>query len=169
MKKAIILCTVLGLLSFGLQAQKFAFVDSESVLNQIPAYQEALTEIDKLASQWQADISKEYDSIDRLYKNFQAESVLLSESMRVKREEEIVEREKQVKQLQKQKFGVDGELFKKREELIAPIQQKIFDAIEALAKQKAYDFIFDSSSNSNILFAGEEFNKSDEILKAILK
>jgi len=169
MKKAIILCTVLGLLSFGLQAQKFAFVDSESVLNQIPAYQEALTEIDKLASQWQADISKEYDSIDRLYKDFQAESVLLSESMRIKREEEIVEREKQVKQLQKQKFGVDGELFEKREELIAPIQQKIFDAIEAMAKQKAYDFIFDSSSNSNILFASEEFNKSDEILKAILK
>jgi len=169
MKKAIILCTILGVLGFGVQAQKFAFVDSEALLNEIPAYQEALTQIDKLAAQWQADISKEYDAIDRLYKNFQAESVLLSESMRVQREEEIVNREKQVKQLQKQKFGVDGELFKKREELIAPIQQQIYDAIEAMAKKKAYDFIFDSSSSSNILFASEEFNKSDEILKAILK
>jgi len=169
MKKAIILFTIASMLSFGVQAQKFAFVDSESVLNQIPAYNEALAEIDKLASQWQAEISKEYDAIDRLYKNFQAESVLLSESMRAKREEEIVNREKQVKQLQKQKFGVDGELFKKREELISPIQQQIYDTIEAMAKQKAYDFIFDSSSNSNILFASEEFNKSEEVLKAILK
>jgi len=130
MKKAIILCTILGLLSFGVEAQKFAYVDSETVLNQIPAYQEALAEIDKLAAEWQAEISKEYDAIDRLYKNFQAESVLLSESMRVK----------EVKQLQKQKFGVDGELFTKREELIAPIQQQIYDAIENMAKQKAYDF-----------------------------
>jgi len=169
MKKAIILFTIASMLSFGVQAQKFAFVDSESVLNQIPAYNEALAEIDKLASQWQAEISKEYDAIDKLYKNFQAESVLLSESMRAKREEEIVNREKQVKQLQKQKFGVDGELFKKREELISPIQQQIYDTIEAMAKQKAYDFIFDSSSNSNILFASEEFNKSEEVLKAILK
>jgi len=169
MKKAIILCTILGLLSFGVEAQKFAYVDSETILNQIPAYQEALAEIDKLAAEWQAEISKEYDAIDRLYKNFQAESVLLSESMRVQREEEIVNREKQVKQLQKQKFGVDGELFKKRQELISPIQQQISEAIAKMASQKAYDFVFDKSSNSGILFANDKLDKSEEILNAVLK
>jgi len=89
--------------------------------------------------------------------------------MRIKREEEIVDREKQVKALQKKKFGVDGELFKKRQELINPIQQKIAEAIAKMAKQKAYDFVLDKSSNSGILFINEKFDKSEEILNAVLK
>jgi len=150
-------------------AQKFAFVDSEAVLNQIPAYKDALQKIDALAEEWQAEISKEYNAIDRLYKAFQAESVLLTDEMRIKREDEIVDRENQVKALQKQKFGVDGELFKKRQELINPIQQQISEAIAKMANQKAYDFVLDKSSNSGILFANDKLDKSEEILNAILK
>lgn len=169
MKRILILITLVMAIGFSSMAQKFAYVDSEAILNQVPAYKEALKQIDALAEEWQAEISKEYNAIDRLYKNFQAESVLLTEDMRIKREEEIVDREKQVKALQKKKFGVDGELFKKRQELINPIQQKIAAAIAKMANQKAYDFVLDKSANSGILFANDKFDKSEEILNAVLK
>lgn len=169
MKRILILITLVMAIGFSTMAQKFAYVDSEAILNQIPAYKKALQNIDALAEEWQAEISNEYNAIDRLYKAFQAESVLLTDEMRIKREEEIVDREKQVKAMQKQKFGVDGELFKKRQEQINPIQQQIADAIEKMAKQKAYDFVLDKSSNAGILFANKKLDITEDILNAVMK
>lgn len=169
MKKIIILLTLASAISLSTVAQKFAYVNSEDILNQVPAYKDALKQIDKLAEEWQSEISKEYNAIDRLYKTFQAESVLLTEDMRIRREEEIVDREKQVKALQKKKFGVDGELFKKRQELIKPIQQKMAEAISTMASKKALDFVLDKSANSGILFANSKLDRSQEILDALLK
>ncbi len=151
-------------LQFGAQAQKFVYVDTEYILNKIPAYKDALEQVDKLAEQWQGDIAREYDAIDEMYKRYQAESVLLTDAMKSQRENEIIEREKQVKKLQKDKFGVDGELFQKRQALIRPIQEDIFDAVEKMAKQKAYDFVFDKSSGNSMLFVNPKYDKSDEIL-----
>jgi len=169
MKKIIILLTLASAMSLSTVAQKFAYVNSEDILNQVPDYIDALKQIDKLAEEWQSEISKEYNAIDRLYKTFQAESVLLTEDMRIRREEEIVDREKQVKALQKKKFGVDGELFKKRQELIKPIQQKMAEAISNMASKKALDFVLDKSANSGILFANSKLDRSQEILDALLK
>lgn len=164
MKKVLIVFIAAMTLGLSSYAQKFVFVDTDYILNKVPSYQTALDQIDQLAEQWQGDIASEYDAIDKMYKQYQAETVLLSETMRQNRENEIIEREKQVKALQKAKFGVDGELFQKRQDLIRPIQESIFKAIDKMAKQKAYDFVLDKAAGNTILFASDKYDKSDEIL-----
>jgi len=164
MKKILIIFIAAMTLGLSSYAQKFVFVDTDYILNKVPAYKTALEQIDQLAEQWQGDIAKEYDAIDRMYKQYQAETVLLSETMRQNRENEIIEREKQVKAMQKSKFGVDGELFQKRQDLIRPIQESIFKAIDKMAKQKAYDFVLDKSAGNTILYGSDKYDKSDEIL-----
>ena len=158
---------VFGLISASM-AQKFAYVDTEEILNNIPRYQQAQKDLDALSSQWQETIEAKYAEIDRLYKAYQAEAVLLTEEMKRKREDEIIRKEKEVKDYQKAKFGVDGELFQKRKELVQPIQDDVYNAIKELATANSYAVIFDRSSQSNILFANPKYDKSDQVLRKIL-
>ena len=148
-------------------AQRYAYVDVEYILNNIPEYEEAQKKLDGISEQWQKEIEEEYKKIDQLYKSYQAEQVLLTEDMKRKKENEILAKEREVKDMQKRKFGYDGELFKKRQELIKPIQDKAYKAIEEMAKLKRYDLIFDKSSGSVILYSNPIYDKSNDILKSL--
>jgi outer membrane protein len=153
--------------SFYASAQKIGYVDSEYVLQNIPEYKEAQEELDKLSIEWQKQLERRYAEIDKLYKNYQAEQILLTDEMKTKREEEIIKKEKEAKEYQKQKFGVDGELFKKRQELVKPIQDKIYNAINDVASMGGYDIIFDKSSGLTMLYTNPKLNKSDAVLKKL--
>ncbi len=151
-------------------AQKFAYVDSDFILSKISEYQSAQTQIDNIANTWKTEIDNKYKVIERKYQTYQAEQFLLDDDSKLKRQQDIEALEQEVKQLQNQRFGYEGDLFKKREELIKPIQDKVFNAISQLAKSKKLDFIFDKAVNANLmLFVNPEFDLSDEVLKKINK
>jgi outer membrane protein len=144
---------------------KFAFVDTKYILENMPDYSQAQNELNSASADWQKEIEDRYASIERLYKSYQAEAVLLTEEMRQKREEEIVRKETEAKSLQKQRFGVEGDLFKKRQELIQPIQEKIFIAIREYANENGYEAIFDKSGEAGVLYANPKYDKSDKVLR----
>lgn len=148
-------------------AQKYAYVETEFILSNIPEYKAAQSEIDKISVEWQKDIESKYVEIDKLYKSYQAEQILLTEEMKKKREAEIVNKEKEAKDLQKAKFGVDGELFKKRQELVKPVQDKVFNAVKQFAEKGNYAVIFDKSSDLTMLYTNPKYDKSAEILDAM--
>ena len=163
MKKIVIL--VLCLLSTTvIFAQKFACVDSEYILSNMPEYKQAQKELDDLSVQWQREVESKFQTVDKLYKAFQAESVLLPEELKAKKENEIIAAEKESKDLQKQRFGNTGDLSKKRSELVKPIQDKIYNAIEKIAQEKSYSIIFDKASGATILYVDAKTDISDLIL-----
>ena len=147
--------------------QTFAYVDSEYILKNIPDYKDAQEELDKLSIEWQKQLERRYSEIDKMYKNYQAEQILLTEDMKTKREEEIIKKEKEAKEYQKQKFGVDGELFQKRKELVKPIQDKVYSAISEIANYKRLGIVFDKSSGLTMLFTNPKYNISDDVLKKL--
>lgn len=146
-------------------AQKFAYVDSKFILSHMPEYVAAQKQINELSADWQAQVEQKYTAIEQLEKSFQAEKILLTEEMKKKREADINERIEDAKEFQKSKFGVDGELFKKREELVAPIQEQIFQAIEDIASQSQYMVVFDKANHSNMLYTNPKHDISDKVLK----
>ncbi len=145
-------------------AQKFACVDSEYILSNMPEYKQAQKELDDLSVQWQREVESKFQAVDKLYKAFQAESVLLPEELKSKKENEIIAAEKEAKDLQKQRFGNTGDLTKKRSELVKPIQDKIYNAIEKIAQEKSYAIIFDKASGATILYVDAKTDVSDLIL-----
>ncbi len=149
------------------EAQKFAYVDTEFILEQLPSYRSAQKQIDEMSEKWQKEIDKMYADIDKMYKDYQAEKVILSGELQKKREEEIIAKEREVKKFQQDKFGYEGELFKKRQELIKPIQDQVYDAIQKIAKDDALDFIFDKSGDMVMLFTNSKYDKSGEVLAAL--
>ena len=165
MKKTLAILALLLTFSVVSVAQKFGYVDSKYILSHVPEYQEAQKQINTLSNQWQKEIEAKYETIEKLEKAFQAEKILLTEDMRKKREEEIEEKRKEAKELQKTKFGVEGELFQKREELIKPIQDAIYTAIQEVASQSALMVVFDKANHSNILYSNPKHDISDKVLK----
>ncbi|MCC6369820.1 MAG: OmpH family outer membrane protein [Bacteroidia bacterium] len=145
-------------------AAKFGYVDTDYILSQIPEYKAAQSELDKTSVQWQKEIDAKFSEIDKLYKAYQADAILLTDDMKKKRENEIINKEKEVKDLQKQRFGADGELFKKRQELVKPIQDKVYNGIKAVAEKNALGFILDKSGQVSILYANPKYDKSDDVL-----
>lgn len=143
---------------------KFGYVDTDYILSQIPEYKAAQSELDKTSLQWQKEIDTRYAEVDKLYKAYQADAILLTDDMKKKRENEIINKEKEVKDLQKQRFGVDGELFKKRQELVKPIQDKVYNAIKVVAEKSGLGFILDKSGQVSILYANSKYDKSDDVL-----
>lgn len=148
-------------------AQKYAFIDSQYILDNISEYKAAQQQLDQLSISWQKEIESKYSVIDKLYKDYQAEQILLTEDMRRKREMEITNKEKEVKEYQKQKFGYEGELFKKKQELIKPIQDKIYNAVKKLATEQSYAVIFDKSGDLVMLYTNPKYDKSDDVLAAM--
>ena len=148
-------------------AQRFAYVDTEYILKNIPAYQAAQDQLDNQSVEWQKEIEEIYTKIDKMYKDFQAEKVLLTEDMRVKRENAIIDKEKEAKTIQKQYFGKEGELYKKRQELIKPIQDDIFNAVKEVAAEGNFAVIFDSAGGMSMLYNDPKYDKSDDILEKL--
>lgn len=167
MKKLILTLAVILSVAAVTLAQKYAFVDSDYVLENIPEYQDALDILDEFSIQWQREIEEKFAEVDGLYKEYQAEAVLLPEDMKRQRENVIIQKEKEAKDLQKQRFGRDGDLFSKRTELIQPIQEKIYNAIEEIAETQNYAFVFDKAGSLTILYAKAKYDLSDEVLDEV--
>ncbi len=168
MIKSLIFTLVFATLSiFSVQAQRVAVVDIARILENMPEYTTAQKQLDELSATWRQEVNSEMDKIKGMYNKYQAELPLLNEEMKKKREDEITTKEKQVRDLQKERFGTEGKLFVKREELVKPIQDKVYKAIDDYAKERGYDLVLDKSSAAGILFVGETIDKTDDILKKI--
>ncbi len=167
LKKTILLATAALLLAFTANAQRIATVNINEILESMEDYQKAQQKLDDLAAKWQREINEEYDKIKGMYSRYQAESVLMSEEVRRQKEEEIMLKEKEVREMQKAKFGPEGALFKKRQELVRPIQDSVYEAIEDFANTKGFDFIFDKGGSAGIIFSNSRFDKTAEIIKAL--
>ena len=167
MKRLSLLFITLILISATSFAQKYGFVDTEYILNNIPTYAAAQEKLDLLSEGWEKEISDSYADVEQMYKDYQNEVVLLSREAKIKREEEIIASERAAKELQNLYFGVEGELFKKREELIQPIQDEIYNAVKELAVEGSYAVIFDTSSGMNMLYTNPKYDVSDEVLEKL--
>lgn len=167
MKKIILTSVAILFAATATMAQRYAYVDTEYILGNIPEYADAQQQLEDLSAKWQRDIEKQYQEVDQLYKEFQADAALMPEDMKKQREQEIVQKEKQVRELQRQHFGENGDLYKKRQELIKPIQEKIYNAIEEIATDKSYAFVFDKASNPKLLFADPRYDISDQVLETM--
>lgn len=156
----LLICSV-----FFVNAQKFAYIDSDYILKNIPEYQEAKKQLDALSDQWQKQIESKYEEIDKMYKDYQAEEILLTDKMKNKRREEILEKEEDAKEFKKSKFGIEGELFKKRKELVKPIQEKIYKAVQQTANIGRYALIFDKAGEATMVYTNPKYDKSDDVLR----
>ncbi|MCW5924808.1 MAG: OmpH family outer membrane protein [Saprospiraceae bacterium] len=152
-----------------IHAQRIAYVDVTAILESMPDYQKAQESLDKLATQWRQEIAQEQDKVKGLYSKYQAEQVLLSEEMKKQREEEIMNKEKEVREMQRLKFGPEGALFKKREELVKPIQDRVYAAIQKFAEDKGFEFIFEKGSASGMLYADKRNDKTEDIKNMLKK
>lgn len=146
-------------------AQKYAYVDTKYILDNIPAYAEAQTKLDESAVKWQEEIERKYALISKKVQALQAEEILLPEEIKAEKKAEIADAETAAKELQKKYFGINGMLFQKREELIKPIQDNIFEAIQEISDEKKYAFVFDKANQSTLLFADPRYDISDLVLR----
>ena len=167
MKRNILFAFVMILMTLPVFSQKYAYIDSEYILGNVPEYKEAQAELDRIAALWQKEIEAKFKTIDSMYKSYQVEAITLPENLKKNREDQIIATEQDAKNLQKKRFGKDGDLFKKREELVKPIQDKVFTAIEEYAKEKGYAFVFDVSGAMTIVYADEKFDINDAILEKL--
>ena len=165
MKKIIFIISCLLLIAFTSTAQRYAVIDSKYILEKLPEYKESQTKLNQFSDQWQQEIEKKQADLDRMYKDYDAEQVMLTDQLKKKREDELYNREKEVRDLQKRRFGFEGDLFRKRQELIKPIQDKVYIAIQKLAVERSYDFILDKSEGITVIFADPKLDRSDEVLK----
>ncbi|MEO6550575.1 MAG: OmpH family outer membrane protein [Ferruginibacter sp.] len=165
MKKSIFIVSFLLLAAFISNAQRYAVIDSKYILEKLPEYKESQGRLDQMSTQWQQEIEKKQADLDRMYKDYDAEQVMLTDALKKKREDELYNREKEVRDLQKRRFGFEGDLFKKRQELIKPIQDKVYIAIQKLAIERSYDFILDKSEGITVIFADPKLDRSDEVLR----
>lgn len=167
MKKFIAIFTVIITMSSFSFAQKYAFVDTEYILSKIPAYENAKTKLDELSKVWQKEIEGKYSVVEQKYKEFQTESALLSPQMKKQKEDEIIKLEEEANKLREKYFGDEGELFKKRQELIKPIQDEVYNAIKEIATEGSYGFIFDKAGSMALIYTDAKFDVSDDVLKKL--
>ena len=165
-KLTLIFAMVLGL-AIAANAQKMAFIDTEYIMENIPAYKAAQSQLDQLSAQYQKELESIHAEIEQMYKDFQAESVLLSEDMKRKREDVIITNEKDYKQLQKKYFGPNGDLFKKRQGLVKPIQDDVFNAVQEISNDGSYSIIFDKAGGTTLFFTNPKFDLSDQVLQKL--
>jgi outer membrane protein len=157
----------LGIMLFACSAmaQKYAIIDTRYILDKMPEYKLAQKQLDDVAAGWQKDIDGKQADLDKMYKDFEAEQVMLSDELKKKREDQLFMKEKELRDLQRKRFGFEGDLFKKRQELIKPIQDKVYNAVQKMAVQRGYDFVLDKSEGITIIFADPKLDKSEDVLK----
>lgn len=169
MKRILLSAAAALVLTFSANAQKIAIVDINQVLSSVADYKKAQEDLDKISQKWRGEIAQQQDVIKGLYNRYQAEQVLLNDTQRKQREEEIMNKEKEVREAQRVKFGSEGELFKRRQELVKPIQDKVYAAIERFANEKGYDLILDKSSSAGLIFANPTYDKTAQVVDLVKK
>ena len=166
-KKFIIAAILFSATAFNVNAQRYAIIDTKYILDKLPEYKAAQDKLNAFSEQWQQEIDKKSGDLDKMYKQYDAEQVMLSDELKKKREDELFNKEKELKDLQKKRYGYEGDIFKKRQELIKPIQDKVYNAIQRLAVAKSYDFILDKSEGITVIFADPKLDKSDDVLREL--
>ncbi len=166
MKKLIMTCLVV-LMALTANAQKFALIDMDYILKNVPAYERANEQLNQVSKKWQAEVEALNTEAATMYKNYQNEVVFLSEEQKKKRQEDIMNKEKQASELRKKYFGPEGELFKKRESLMAPIQDEIYTAVKDISELRGYSMVLDRSSNGGIIFGSPKIDISNEVLEKL--
>jgi outer membrane protein len=167
MKKTLLLTLAFAAVCFTVQAQRYAVIDTKYILNKIPEYKDADKKLQQIGEQWQKEIDDKQAQLDKMYKNYEAEQFMLTDDLKKKREDELFTREKEVRDLQKRRFGYEGDLFKERQKLVKPVQDKVYNAVQKLAVARSYDFILDKSEGITIIFADPKLDKSDDVLKEL--
>lgn len=167
MKKAIFILAVFLCFSFALNAQRYAVIDTKYILNKIPDYTNAEKKLQQLSEQWQKEIDAKQAELDQMYKNYDAEQFMLSDELKRKREDELFNKEKELRDLQKKRFGYEGDLFQERQKLIQPIQDKVYNIIQKMAVTHGYDFVLDKSEGITVIFADPKLDKSNEVLSLL--
>ena len=166
-KRIVFIAIATVLSSTAIQAQRYAVVDTKYILDKMPEYKDAQKALDQISMQWQKEIDDKQVLLDKMYKDYESEQVMLSEELKKKRQDEIFNREKEVRDLQRKRFGFEGDLFKKRQELIKPIQDKVYNAIQKIAALRLYDFILDKSEGITVIFADPKLDKSEDVLREL--
>jgi outer membrane protein len=167
MKKILLIACSFLLATTAIVAQKYAIIDTRYILDKMPEYAQAQKQLDGIAADWQKDIEAKQASLDKMYKDYDAEQVMLSDDLKKKREDQLFLKEKELRDLQRQRFGFEGDLFKKRQELIKPIQDKVYNAVQKISVQRGYDFVLDKSEGITIIFADPKLDKSEDVLKEL--
>ena len=167
MKKTLFLSVLFVLATFIGSAQKSAVVDTEYILEKMPDYASAQSKLNNLSKQWENQVNSMIQEVESLYKNYQADKVIMSEDMRTKREEEIAQKEREIAQFRKEKFGKNGALYQEREKLVKPIQDKVYEAIKSVAEKGRYAMIFDTASQLSVIYVDQNYDISDEVLKTL--
>ena len=166
--KVLFVLAITILTSFSTKAQtKYAIINTKYILDKIPEYKEADKKLKALGDQWQQEIDQKQMTLDKMYKNYEAEQFMLSDDLKKKREDELFVKEKELRDLQKKRFGYEGDLFKERQKMVKPIQDKVYNAVQKLATARGYDFILDKSEGITIIFADPKLYKSDDVLKEL--
>ena len=167
MKKILFIACCMALFTSAVNAQKYAIIDTKYILDRLPEYKQAQKQLDDIAGGWQKEIDSMQAQLDRMYKDYDAEQVMLSEELRKKREDQLFVKEKTLRDQQRKRFGFEGDLFKKRQELIKPVQDKVYNAVQKIATQRGYDFILDKSEGITVIFADPKLDKSEDVLKEL--
>lgn len=162
-----LLSILLVLFSYQAFSQRFAYVDTDYILANLPEYISAQKQINEVSIKWQKEIEEKLAEIDKMYKDYQVERILLSEEMRIKKEEEIIKKERDVKELQKKRFGQGGDLFKKQQELIKPIQDKVYNAIVEISETKGYAMVFDKAGSTTVIYSQKRYDISNDVIKQL--
>jgi outer membrane protein len=155
------------LLGLFAQAQKYAVIDTRYILDRMPEYRAAQQSLDRMAAGWQVQIDSMQSSLDKMYRDFEAEQVMLTAELKKRREDQLFAKEKELRDLQRRRFGFEGDLFKKRQELVKPVQDKVYSAVQKIASARGYDFVLDKSEGITIIFADPKLDKSEDVLREL--
>ena len=166
MKKLLFLAAFIAVAAVA-DAQRYAIVDTKYILDKMPDYKDAQKKLDQLSDQWQKEIEAKQAELDKKYKDFDAEQVMLSDALKKKRQDEIFIMEKETRELQRKRFGFEGDLFKKRQELVKPVQDRVYNAIQKIAVAKQFDFILDKSEGITVIFADPKLDRSEDVLREL--
>ena len=167
MKKVVLLLIICITAVAGASAQKYAIIDTKYILDKMPEYKDADTKLQQVSEQWQKDIDDRQAALDKMYKDYDAEQYMLSDELKKKREDELFNKEKEVRDLQKKRFGYQGDLFNERQKLVKPIQDRVYNAVQKIAAARGYDFILDKSEGITVIFADPKLDKSDDVLSEL--
>ena len=165
--KKLLLAALIVIAGFTATAQRYAIIDTKFILDKMPEYKEAQKQLDDVAAGWQREVDAQQQELDKMYRDFEAEQVMLTDELRKKREDQLFGKEKALREMQRKRFGFEGDLFKKRQELVKPVQDKVFNAVQKLAVARGYDFILDKSEGITVIFADPKLEKSEDVLKEL--
>jgi len=165
--KKLLIFSLLTTIAFAVHAQRYAIIDTKYILWKIPEYKSANEKIEEIAEAWQQEIDLLQADLDKMYREFEGEKAMLTPELLKKREDEIFNKEKQVRDLQRKRFGYEGDYFKKKQDLVKPIQEKVYNAVQKLASERLFDFILDKSEGITVIFADPKLDKSDDVLKIL--